>query len=171
MHTFLKKKASRDYFCITIYSIIMAGNKGIQNKKDIARQLFVKGDFTQIEIAEKVGVSKVTINKWIKGENWDKEKISISATRQEQLKRLYDQLAEINKFIADKPEGTRFASPAEADSMNKIAKAIEKLEKETSLSDVITVITDILEWIRPQDLNKTKELSGIFDLFIKSKLQ
>ena len=43
-------------------------------KKDIARQLFIKGGFTQVEIADKVAVSKVTINKWIKGENWDKEK-------------------------------------------------------------------------------------------------
>lgn len=142
----------------------------IQQKKDIARQLFVKGEFTQAEIAEKVGVSKVTINKWIKAENWDKEKISIAASRQEQLKKLYNQLAEINNTIERRPEGQRFASSTEADAISKLSKAIENLEKETSLTDTITVITEVLEWLRPQNVDKAKEFSGIFDLYIKSKL-
>lgn len=142
----------------------------IQQKKDIARQLFVKGEFTQAEIAEKVGVSKVTINKWVKAENWDKEKISIAASRQEQLKKFYNQLAEINNTIERRPEGQRFATPAEADAISKLTKAIENLEKETSLTDTITVITEILEWLRPQNIEKAKEFSGIFDLYIKSKL-
>lgn len=148
----------------------MTKDLNIQNKKDIARQLFVKGDFTQIEIAEKVGVSKVTINKWIKGENWDKEKISLAATRQEQLSKIYKQLAEINEAIEKRPQGERYATPSEADTIGKLSKSIEKFEKETSLSDTITVITEILEWLRQQDLAKSQEYSKVFDLYIKSKL-
>lgn len=148
----------------------MGAELNIQQKKDIARQLFVKGDFTQIEIAEKVGVSKVTINKWVKTENWDKEKISLAATRQEQLNKIYKQLAEINNTIENRPVGERYATPAEADTIGKLSKSIEKFEKETSLSDTITVITEILEWLRPQDLKKSQEFSNVFDLYIKSKL-
>lgn len=148
----------------------MAKDLNIQNKKDIARQLYVKGDMTQIVIAEKVGVSKVTINKWIKGENWDKEKISLASTRQEQLGKLYKQLAAINEVIESRPQGQRYATPAEADTIGKLSKSVEKFEKETSLSDVITVTTEILEWLRPQDLKKAQEFSNVFDLYIKSKL-
>lgn len=148
----------------------MAKDLNIQNKKDIARQLYVKGDMTQIVIAEKVGVSKVTINKWIKGENWDKEKISLASTRQEQLGKLYKQLAAINEVIESRPQGQRYATPAEADTIGKLSKSFEKFEKETSMKDTITVITEILEWVRPQNLKQSQELSNILDLYIKSKL-
>ncbi len=148
----------------------MAKDLNIQNKKDIARQLYVKGDMTQIVIAEKVGVSKVTINKWIKGENWDKEKISLASTRQEQLGKLYKQLAAINEVIESRPQGQRYATPAEADTIGKLSKSVEKFEKETSMKDTITVITEILEWVRPQNLKQSQELSNILDLYIKSKL-
>lgn len=148
----------------------MGKDLNIQNKKDIARQLYVKGDMTQIVIAEKVGVSKVTINKWIKGENWDKEKISLASTRQEQLGKLYKQLAAINEAIEKRPEGQRYATPAEADTIGKLSKSVEKFEKETSMKDTITVITEILDWLRPQNLKQSQELSNILDLYIKSKL-
>jgi len=148
----------------------MAKDLNLQNKKDIARQLYVKGDMTQIVIAEKVGVSKVTINKWIKGENWDKEKISLASTRQEQLGKLYKQLAAINEVIESRPQGQQYATCAEADTITKLSKSVEKLEKETSMKDTITVITEILEWLRPQNLKQSQELSNILDLYIKSKL-
>lgn len=143
----------------------------IQQKKDIARQLYIKGGFTQVEIADKVAVSKVTINKWIKGENWDKEKISLTNTRQEQLHKLYAQLSAINNAIEAREEGKRYATPPEADTIGKLSKAVEKFEKQTSLTDIITVITEMLEWIRPLDIDRAKDLSGVFDLFIKSKLE
>ena len=40
-------------------------------RKEWAKLLFVKENLTQAEIAERVGVSRVTVNKWINAENWD----------------------------------------------------------------------------------------------------
>lgn len=142
----------------------------IQQKKDIARQLYIKGAFTQIEIADKVGISKTSINKWIKAENWDREKISLTNTRQEQLLKIYAQLIEINKVIEDREPGKRYATPPEADTITKLSKSVEKFEKETSLTETITVITEILDWLRPQNIKQSQELSNILDLYVKSKL-
>ena len=43
----------------------------IKQKKEWAAMLYLKENLTQVEIAEKTGVSKVTINKWVKGEKWE----------------------------------------------------------------------------------------------------
>lgn len=140
-------------------------------KKDWARMLYTKDNFTQLEIAEKVGVSRVTVGKWAKEGKWDNEKASITTTRQAQIALLYRQIAEINNAIITRPQGERFANAKEADAINKITTAIEKLERETSLSDIVAVSIDMLNWLRMKDVEQAKHLSDLFDTFINDKLK
>lgn len=88
--------------------------------------LYLKEHLTQAEVAERVGVSKQTLCKWVKTEKWEELKASVSLTREEQLANLYRQVAEINKAIARRDEGERFATSKEADTINKLAAAIER---------------------------------------------
>ena len=83
--------------------------------------LYLKEHLTQAEVAERVGVSKQTLCKWVKTEKWEELKTSVSLTREEQLANLYRQVAEINKAIAGREEGERFATSKEADTINKLA--------------------------------------------------
>ena len=46
-------------------------NKVSEEKKEFARVLYMSGEQQNI-IAEKVGVSKQTINRWVAEEAWDK---------------------------------------------------------------------------------------------------
>ena len=128
--------------------------------------LYLKEHLTQVEVAERVGVSKQTLCKWVKTEKWEELKTSVSLTREEQLANLYRQVAEINKAIA-----SRFATSKEADTINKLAAAIEKMEKETGIADIISVSKGILDWIRKTDTDKAKELSFYFDAYIKDMLK
>lgn len=140
-------------------------------KKEWAKVLFTKESLTQAEIAEKVGVRAATISKWINTENWQLLKTSITITREEQLARLYQQLELIQDKILERPIAERFASTAEADIITKLASAIDKLEKETGLSEIISVSKQFLEWLRLSDLEKAKELSMYLDAFIKERLK
>jgi len=149
----------------------MAENITIKQKKDWAKMLYLKEHLTQVEIAERVGVSKVTINKWVKAEKWEELKVSVSITREEQLSNLYRQIAEINKAISAKEKGERFATSKEADIINKLAASIEKMEKEVGISDIISVSKAFLDWIRKSDAEKAKEMSYMFDSFIKERLK
>ena len=134
--------------------------------------LYLKEHLTQVEVAERVGVSKQTLCKWVKTEKWEELKTSVSLTREEQLANLYRQVAEINKAIASRGEGERFATSKEADTINKLAAAIEKMEKEDRESpDIISVSKGILDWIRKTDTDKAKELSFHFDAYIKDRLK
>ena len=142
----------------------------IKQKKEWAAMLYLKENLTQAEIAEKVGVSKVTMNKWVKGEKWEERKAGITLTREEQIKNLYRQVAEINDLIANREKGKRFATSTEADTLSKLSGAIKKMETETGIADIISVGTRFVEFLRPIDLEKAKEITRLFDIFIRQNL-
>lgn len=139
-------------------------------KKQWAQTLYLRENLTQLEIAERVGVSRVTVSKWVRDGKWEEQKAGLTLTRQEQVTNLYRQVAEINRTIATRPEGERFPNSKEADILGKLSAAIRNMEQETGIADVISVLTSFIEWLRPLDLDKAKELTRLADAFIKDKL-
>lgn len=140
-------------------------------KKEWAGMLYLKENLTQAEIAEKIGVSRQTINKWIKAEKWEERKVGITLTREEQIASLYRQVAEINKAIDKRPKGERFASSKEADILGKLSAAIKKMETDTGIADIISVGTRFIEFVRPIDLDSAKNITRLFDAFIKTSIK
>ena len=139
-------------------------------KKEWAKTLYLKENLTQKEIADRVGVARVTVNRWIADGKWEKQKVGLTLTREEQVSNLYRQVAEINSKIAEKPEGERFANSTEADILGKLSAAIRKMENDIGIADVISVQTKFIEFLRPIDLEKAKEITLLSDAFIKSLL-
>jgi transcriptional regulator with XRE-family HTH domain len=143
-----------------------------KQKQELAKLLYTRGGFSQKEVAQKVGVTEATMSKWANGaEKWELLKTSITATREEQLRRFYLQLGEYNTAIEAREKGKRYPSATEADAMNKVAAAIEKLERETGAVDILNVSKKMLDWIRTFDLPKAQELSDLFDAFLKDNLR
>ncbi len=141
-----------------------------EQKKDWAKMLYTKETLTQAEIAERVGVSRITVNNWINKGSWEQLKASITITREEQLKNMYRQLAELNDAISKKPSGERYPNTAEADTISKLSNAIKKMETEVGLADIISVFTDLLKWVRSYDPTQAKEITPLLDAYVKSKL-
>lgn len=144
-----------------------------QQKKDWAKLLFMKENLTQKEIAEKVGISQQTMTRWVKVEKWEQLKVSITTTREEQLRSLIRQLSELNTTIASREpsEGKRYATSAEADIIVKLGKSISDLETETGLSEIQSSFTAFLNWLRKFDLEEAQRIVVLFDDFIKTKLK
>lgn len=143
-----------------------------KQKKDWARTLFLDGTqiHTQQEIADKVGVSRKTISKWITDEKWNELRISLTMTKDQSIKRLHRQLDDLLYEIELRPMGQRHATPPESDTITKITTAIEKLETEVGVKEVINVSVRVIEFVRKYDQEKAKEIADIFDQFIKSLL-
>ena len=139
-------------------------------KKEWAKTLYLRENLTQQEIADRVGCSRVTVSNWVRAGKWEEQKVGITLTRQEQVANLYRQVAEINRSIAERPEGERFATSKEADILGKLAAAISKMEQEIGIADTISVLTGLIEWVRPHDIEKAKEITRIADAYIKDKL-
>ena len=142
----------------------------IENKKEVAKTLFLKGDLTQKDIAEKVGISEVTLSKWVNVGKWGMLRSTLVATRDEHLARLYMQLGELNDRVMKRPEGERFVNSKEADTLSKLTASIRSLELQSSLTETINVCVAIVRWLRGFDLQKAKEVSTLFDTYIKGKL-
>lgn len=145
-------------------------NLTIAQKKEWAKTLYLKEKLTQQEIAERVGASRVSISKWVRDGKWEEQRVGLTLTREEQIRNLYRQVAEMNRTIEARPEGERFATSAEADIIGKLSKAIKQMETETGIADVISVMTRFIEFLRPLDLEKAKEVTRLSDAFIKSVL-
>lgn len=141
-----------------------------KQKKDYARTLYLKDNLTQQEIADKVGVSRQTIIRWMAAEKWEELKVGMTLTREQQVASLHRQVSEINRVISERPEGKRFATAAEADTLNKLATAIKKMETDVGISDIISVGMKFINWLRPFDLDKSKEFLRLWDAFIKDSL-
>ena len=139
-------------------------------KKEWAKTLYMRENLTQQEIAERVGVSRVTVSNWVRAGKWEEQKAGLTLTRQEQVANLYRQVAEINRAISARAEGERFPNSKEADMLGKLAAAIRNMEQETGIADIISVLTGFIEWLRPFDLEKAKELTRLADAYIKDKL-
>ena len=133
--------------------------------------LYIKDSLTQQEIAEKVGVSRQTVARWAKEEKWEEHKVGVTLTREQQIANLHRQVAEINKVIASREDGQRYANAAEADTINKLSAAIAKMEGDYGIADIISVSKQILFWLRKRDPQKAIELSYYFDEFVKEKLR
>ena len=139
-------------------------------KKEWAKTLNLHENITQQEIADRVGCSRFTVSNRVRAGKWEEQKVGITLTRQEQVGNLYRQVAEINRSIADRPEGERFATSKEADILGKLAAAISKMEQEIGIADTISVLTSFIEWLLPLDLEKAKEITRFADAYIKDKL-
>ena len=143
----------------------------INDKKDWAKLLFVRENLTQKEISKKVGVTEKTMSSWVNKESWDKLRKSLIVTKEEQLRRFYDQMDELNRNILTREEGKRYSNSKEADTLNKLATAVKKLEMEASIADTIEVSKRFLNWLRQVDFEKAKEVSTLLDAFVKEKLR
>lgn len=145
-------------------------NLTIKQKREWAQLLYTKEHLTQKEIAERVGISVQTMSKWVTKFKWDELKVSLTITREEQLKNLYRQLSEMNKAISER-DGNKYPTAAEADTITKLANAIDKLETETGLNEILSTFKEFLNWLRKFNLEEAQRLVPLFDDFVKTKLK
>ncbi|MBQ9570406.1 MAG: DDE transposase family protein [Prevotella sp.] len=148
----------------------MAKDLTNQQKKDWAKTLYLRESLTQQEIADRVGVSRVSVSNWIRTGKWEEQRTALTLTREEQVRSLYRQVAAINRSIEDRPEGERFATTTEADIIGKLSKSIKQMETEVGIADVVSVLTRFIEFLRPVDIEKAKDVTRLADAFIKTLL-
>ncbi len=141
-----------------------------EQKKDFAKQLYLNdSSITQAEIAERVGVSKVTICKWVKEGKWEDMQVSLLVEKDVQLARLYKQLKMWNDMVEKRPDGEQFLVSKEADAVVKITASIKNLETETNIAEKMATGKEFLSFVRKTSgFEFSKEVAKIFNAYIKS---
>ena len=118
--------------------------KEIEERKALARQYYMNC-MTQKEIAEKTGISKPSICRWVETERWATVRAGVQITRPElvnkalgAVNKLLDQIYESNdpELICKLP-----------DQLAKFASFIEKLDKKANVVSTIDVFIAFEKWI------------------------
>ena len=138
-------------------------------KKTIAKELYLHGEFTFEAIAAKVGSVRQTVARWAKEEGWADLKASMSVGKEKTLKNLYAHVQRINEAILHRDEEERVPTPKEADILSKLAASIDKLESESGIRELVSAGIGFLTWLRGVDPAKAIEFTDLWDAFLKTK--
>lgn len=130
--------------------------------------MFLRTDKSQKEIAIAVGVAEKTLSKWKTSENWDRLRASIIITKDEQLRRVYEQINALTSAIQEREQ--KYADSGEADTLSKLASTARSLESNLSVADIIDVFIGFQEWLRDVDHLKAVEISNFQDAYIKYRI-
>lgn len=141
-----------------------------ERRKEFAKILFLRSNKSQKEIADLANVSEKTLSKWKTSENWERLKSSIVITKDEQLRRVYQQINELTTQIEKRAEGERYADSSEADTLAKLAATARSLESNLSVADIIDVFIGFTDWLREIDLEKARLVTELEDMYIKHRL-
>lgn len=74
-----------------------------QVEHDLAKRYYVNEGLSQKEIAERLKLTEKTVGTWVKKGEWDKEKVSLLVTKDNQITTLYGQLQAANDEIKTRP--------------------------------------------------------------------
>ena len=107
----------------------MATKKEREQQREHARLLYMQGE-PQKSIAEKVGVSAQTITKWVSDGNWEQARAAAN-------NKILNSINVLLEDLATNPSPEKTA--ASADKLVKFAATVERLDKKTSVVDVIEV--------------------------------
>ncbi|MDR2652066.1 MAG: terminase [Prevotellaceae bacterium] len=146
----------------------MSTKKDIEIKKSLARFYYMEGE-TQKVIAQKTGISEVTLSRWVKSEEWATKRAAATLTRAEIVNNL---LRKLNEYLEDTD-----ADDINYDKLCKLAATIEKLDKKANVVDAIDVFMSFNKWMifrQTFDSDVTPELIKAInryqDLFITEQL-
>lgn len=125
----------------------MITKKELEDKKDYARLLYMQGEQQKV-IAEKVGVSAQTITKWVNVGGWAEQRAAQNITRPELVNKLLHTVDKMIEAVNDSDDPD--AANGLGDKLAKFAATIEKLDKHTSIVDVIEVFMAFSKWLQFQ---------------------
>ncbi len=102
----------------------------------------------QGDIADKVGVTRQTVGRWVNENGWAERRAAKNITRPELANRLLAAIAtEIERLNEKSSSGEdRDISAGVIDKLSKMAAIVEKLDKKASVVDAIEVFIAFGKW-------------------------
>lgn len=152
IHIFVRVR-KRWFFCEKFFKVT---KQETEQKKELARLYFMNGE-SQKSIAQKTGVSEVTIGRWVEKEGWKMKRASMNITRPEivnkNLMLISKLLDKLNSEDVDMHDIGKII-----DQISKLAAAIERIDKKANVIDAIEVFTSLNKWLE-QRMEWDKEIT------------
>lgn len=116
----------------------------LEKLKSLARSLFLSG-MEQIEISEKVGISRTTLSKWCTAEGWKEARAAKQVSRPELVNKLLLTIDTLITQVNESQDPNLIAGLG--DKLAKLSAVIEKLDKKANVVDAIEVFMAFSKWI------------------------
>ncbi len=142
--------------------------RDMRQLQEYAKLLYTTGDYTQKELAARVGVTEKTIKDWIDKGMWKYLRKSLLTSKSDQVRRLYEILSAVTQRIEDSDGG--YGDTKMADMMIKYTAAIKNLETETSAGQMFETGMMFIRFVMKSDTALAKEITNLFDAFIQTEL-
>lgn len=136
-----------------------------EKKKSIAKSLYLSG-MSMEEIAEKVGVARATVSKWVNQDGWKELRAAKTITRPELVNKLLRAIDNLIDQVNEKDDPAALSGLG--DKLSKLSSVIEKLDKRTSVVDTIDVFMAFSKWLEYRartDREITPELLKTFNKY------
>ena len=116
----------------------------MEKKKSLARSLYLAG-MEQTEIADKVGVSRVTVSKWSTADGWKEARAAKQISRPELVNKLLLTIDTLIEQVHQSEDPNMIAGLG--DKLAKLSSVIEKLDKKANVVDAIEVFMAFSRWL------------------------
>ena len=123
----------------------MSTKQELDKKTDHAKALYMQG-VAQKEIAERVGVSPITVCNWVKKNAWENGRAASKITRPELVNKLLSAVNKLLDQVNESEDPTVLAGLS--DKLSKFASVIEKLDKKANIVDAIEVFMAFGKWMQ-----------------------
>lgn len=150
------------------------GKTDIERKKELARILYMNGA-EQIECAEKSGLSRQTISKYVNEEGWKEARAAKNITRPELVNKLLLTIDKMITEVNDSKDPKLIAGLS--DKLSKLSSVIDKLDKKANVVDAIEVFMAFSKWVEFRSktdpevtVQFMKTLNRLQDAYIAEKL-
>lgn len=136
-------------------------------KYDLARRLYMD-KVPMKEIAKRVGTTPQTLSSWKRRGAWQEHRTAELLSPRRLYRKLLTQLDSLIEMGA--PADT-------ADAISKICKQIKELQHETTVDDIISVLSGFGDWLiqRGKELSTdtafVQELTHLQDIYVQECLQ
>ena len=100
------------------------------------------------EIADQLGVSRVSVSKWCSSGGWKEVRAAKNITRPELVNKLLLTIDNLIENVNQSNDPTLIGSLA--DKLSKLSATIEKLDKKANVIDAIEVFMAFNKWIQDQ---------------------
>lgn len=137
-----------------LHKIEPMGKKVDPEKIQLAYMLFMAGEMQKV-IAERTGLSEVTISKYARIDNWDMKRAAKTVTKGELVNKILNQIA----ATLDNAEGKSIEEvEALADKLSKLVSSLTKLDKQSSVVDDMDTFMAFNTWCKRR-MEVDKELT------------
>ncbi|KAA6346429.1 hypothetical protein EZS27_006079 [termite gut metagenome] len=140
--------------------------KALEKDKELARMYYLNGE-SQMFIADKTGISRTTINKWVNEGAWNSLRTATKLTRKELSIKV---IGNLNKKLED-------GKDISSDELSKFAASIKTLDKETNILTIIDVLMMYSDWLVARmkidkELNTglVKTMNRYQDIFVSEQM-